>query len=180
VTVFKNPALKLYSRVGESEDDFIKRCHEAAESAADDAAAALKDKYEVRLERVKDQLKAAERRVSELSIDVSSRKQQEMVGGVGDLLGSFFGGKRATTALKGAASRRSQVRRTQERLETASGRVDDKTADIEDLEADLADDIIEITDEWESKAENVETIEIGLEKTDISVRELRLAWVRSD
>ena len=180
VTVLKNPDLKLYSRVGEPEEDFIKRCEEAAESAADEATAALKDKYETRIERVQDQLKAAERRVNELSVDVSSRKQQEVMGGVGDLLGSFLGGKRATTALKGAASRRSQVRRTQERLETASAKVADKAADIEDLEADLADDIVEIADEWESKAENVETIEIGLEKTDISVRELRLAWVRSD
>ena len=46
-------------------------------------------------------------------------------------------------------------------------------------EADLADDILEITSEWEDKAENIEPVEIGLEKTDIAVRELRLVWVRS-
>jgi len=179
VTVFKNPDLKLYSRIGESESEFTDRCRTAAEDAADEAAAALRDKYEARLERVKDQLRAAERRVDELEVDVSSRKQQEVLGGVGDLLGSLFGGKRTTTALKGAASRRSQVRRIQERLETAEAKVADKADDIVELEADLADDILEITSEWEDKAENIETVEIGLEKTDISVRELRLAWVRT-
>ena len=179
VTVYKNPDLKLYSRIGESESEFTERCRRAAEDAADEAAAALRDKYEDRLERVKDQLRAAERRVDELEVDVSSRKQQEVLGGVGDLLGSLFGGKRTTTALKGAASRRSQVRRIQERLETAEAKVADKADDIVELEADLADDILEITSEWEDKAENIEPVEIGLEKTDISVRELRLAWVRT-
>lgn len=179
VTVFKNPDLKLYSRIGESETDFADRCRRAAEESADEAAAALRDKYEDRVDRVKDQLRAAERRVNELEVDVSSRKQQEVMGGVGDLLGSLFGGKRTTTALKGAASRRSQVRRLQERLETAEAKVSDKADDIAELEADLADDILEITDEWEDKAGNIEPVEIGLEKSDISVRELRLAWIRS-
>ena len=179
VAVFKNPDLKLYSRVGESESEFAERCRKSAEDAADEAAAALRDKYEDRIERVKDQLRAAERRVDELEVDVSSHKQQEVLGGVGDLLGSLFGGKRTATALKGAASRRSQVRRTQERLETAAAKVADKADDIAELEADLADDILEITAEWEDKAENIERVEIGLEKTDISVRELRLSWVRS-
>jgi hypothetical protein len=179
VTVFKNPDLKLYSRVGESESDFLERCRLAAQDAADQAAAALREKYEDRLERVEDQMRAAERRVNELEVDVSSRKQQEVLGGVGDLLGSLFGGKRTTTALKGAASRRSQVRRIQERLETAEAKVADKADDIEELEADLADDILEITTEWEDKGENVEQLDIGLEKTDIAVRELRLAWART-
>ncbi len=179
VTVFKNPDLKLYSRIGESDAEFAERCRRAAEDAADEAAAALQDKYEDRLERVKDQMRAAERRVDELEVDVSSRKQQEMVGGVGDLLGSLFGGKKTTTALKGAASRRSQVRRLQERLETAEAKVADKADDIAELEADLADDILDITAEWEDKAENIETVEVRLEKSDIAVRELRLAWVRT-
>jgi hypothetical protein len=179
VTVYKNADLKLYSRIGETESDFAERCRRAAEEGADEAAAALRDKYEDRLDRVNDQLRAAERRVSELEVDVSSRKQQEVMGGVGDLLGSLFGGKRTTTALKGAASRRSQVRRLQERLQTAEEKAADKADDIEALEADLADDILEIASEWDEKAENIESVDIGLEKTDIAVRELRLAWIRS-
>lgn len=179
VTVFKNADLKLYSRVGETREDFTQRCRKAADDAADDAVAALKEKYETRLDRVKDQLKAAERRVSELEVDVSGRKQQEMLGGVGDLIGSIFGGKRATTAIKGAASRRSQTRRTAERLTTATSKVEDKEVDIEELEADLADDVVEITDVWDDKATNIEAVEIGLEKTDISVRELGLVWIQT-
>ena len=179
VGVFKNPDLKLYSRIGETEAEFTDRCRRAAEDAADEAAASLRDKYERRLDSVKDQLRTAERRVSELEVDVSSRKQQEVLGGVGDLLGSLFGGKRTTTALKGAASRRSQVRRIQERLESAEAKVADKTADIQDLEADLAEDILEITGEWDAKADSIEPLEIGLEKSDISVRTLRLAWLRT-
>ena len=180
VTVFKNPSLKLYSRVGESRRDFIERCAEAAEQAADSAVAGLRKKYETRIDRVQDQLRSAERRVSELEVDVSSRKQQEMVSGVGDLLGSFLGGKRGSTALKNAASRRSMTRRTEERLESARAKVSDELTELADLEDDLADDLAEIVDDWNAKATEVEQVDIPLEKSDISVRTLGLAWIPTE
>ena len=180
VTVFKNPALKLYSRIGESREDFTERCAEAAEQAADSAVSGLRKKYETRIDRVQDQLRSAERRVSELEVDVSSRKQQEMVSGVGDLLGSFLGGRRGSTALKNAASRRSMTRRTEERLESARAKVSDELTELADLEDDLADDLAEIVDDWNAKATKVEQVDIPLEKSDISVRRLELAWIPTE
>ena len=75
VEVFKNADLKLYSRVGESREAFAERCKEAAEDEADAAIAKLKDRYEKKIKRVKDQLVAAERRVRELETDVQGRRQ---------------------------------------------------------------------------------------------------------
>ncbi len=177
VTVFKNAGLKLYSRVGESEDEFIGRCREAAEDAADADVAKLKDKYETRIDSVQDQLRAAERRVQELDVDVQSRKQQELVSGAGDLLGAFLGGRRRSSSLKGVASRRSQTKRTQERLTTAQDKVADKVADLDDLEDQLAEDLDEIVTKWNDVAAEIETVDVGLEKTDIRVEEVALVWV---
>ena len=177
VEVFKNPDLKLYSRVGESEQEFAARCLEAAEDAADADIAKLKDKYESRIKTVADQLRAAERRVSELEVDVQSRRQQELVSGAGDLLSVFLGGRRRSRSLSGAASRRSQTRRTQERLATASEKVTDKVADLEDLEDRLAEDVQDIMAKWDRAATTVEVVEIGLEKTDIRIDDIALVWV---
>ncbi len=177
VEVFKNPALKLYSRVGESEVDFATRCVSAAEEKADEDIARLKDKYETRIKAVQDQLRAAERRVSELEVDVQSRRQQEVLSGAGDLLSVFLGGRRRSRSLSGAASRRAQTRRTQERLATASEKVTDKVADLEDLEDQLADDVQEIMAKWDEAATEVEVVEIGLEKTDITIDDIALLWI---
>ena len=177
VTVFKNAALKMYSRVGESEEEFTKRCRAAAEDAADADVAKLKDKYKSRINSVQDQLRAAERRIQELDVDVQSRKQQELLAGAGDLLGAFLGGRRRSRSLSGVASRRSQTRRTQERLETAQDKLADKASDLEDLEIQLAEDLNEIVAKWDQAAAEVETLDVGLEKTDIRVEEVALVWV---
>ena len=180
VEVLKNEHLKLYSRIGETAEDFMVRCNEAAEDAADTEVAALRDRYKVRIDRVKDQLATAERRTRELEADTQSRRQQELVAGAGDLLSVFLGGKRRSRSLSGAASRRSQTVRTQERLRSAQEALTDKAEDLEDLEDALATDLMEITDRWNDAARDVQTIEIGLEKTDIAVDEMALVWVPTE
>ncbi|MDH3308287.1 MAG: ATP-binding protein, partial [Acidimicrobiia bacterium] len=177
VEVFKNPALKLYSRVGESQEAFEARCRDAAEDAADEAIAKLKDKYETRIDRVKDQMATAERRVRELETDVQGRRQSEMLSGAGDLLGAILGGRSKSRAIGSAASRRRVTRQTQERLQTAHEKVTDKAGELDDLEDKLADEVTQIMNEWDDAATTVETVEIGLEKTDISVDEVALVWI---
>ena len=173
----QEPTLKLYSRVGETEAAFKTRCLAAAEDASDADVAKLKDKYKSRIKTVKGQLRTAERRVQELEVDVSSRKQTELISGAGDLLGALLGGRRRSRSLSGVANRRSQTRRTTERLETAMDKVDDKLAALDELEDELADDLQTIVAKWDDAAATVETIEVGLEKTDMRIEEVSLVWI---
>ncbi len=177
VEILRNPTLKLYSRVGESRDEFEQRCDAAAQEAADAEVAKLKDRFETRIDRVKDQISAADRRVRELETDVQQRRQQEVISGAGDLLGALLGGRRRSRSLQGAASRRSQTVRTQQRLQSAEEKVAEKTAELEDLEADLADEILEITGKWDDAALDIEELSVDLEKTDITVDEVALVWI---
>ena len=178
VSVLKNPTLKLYSRIGETPEDFAKRCESAAEDAADEAVAKLKDKYKTRIRTVQDQLANAERRVRELETDVQGRRQGEMISGAGDLLGAILGGRSKSRAVGSAASRRRVTRQTQERLRTAEEKMTDKTLQLDDLEDELEEDVNTIMADWEDASSDVETVEIGLEKTDISVDEISLVWFR--
>lgn len=177
VEIWKCPALKLYSRVGETEDDFAARCRAAAEEAADQAIAKLKNTYERRIDRVRDQLSAADARVRELEDDASARTQSEVLSGIGDLLGAVLSGKFGSTTLNKAASRRTASRRAQARLETAEEKRDAKQEDLVQLEAELEDALVSIKDEHDAKAADRQTVEIGLEKTDIRVAESKLVWV---
>ena len=177
VEVFKNPDLKLYSRVGESREEFAGRCKAAAEDEADAAIAKLKDRYETKIKRVKDQMIAAERRVRELETDVQGRRQGELLSGAGDLLSVFLGGRRRSGGISRAARRRSETARTRERLQTAEQKMGDKYSELEAIEDDLTEDVLEITDKWDAAAENFDTLEIGLEKTDITVDEVAVVWI---
>ncbi|HEY7564378.1 MAG TPA: DUF87 domain-containing protein [Acidimicrobiia bacterium] len=179
IRVLKAPGLKLYSRVGEQESDFRARCIAAAEAEADRAIARLRDKYRLRLERVRDQVEAASRRVSDLTEEVAARQQGEVLGGVGDVIGVVFGGRSRRTVSR-AASRRSETRRVEARRDTAAGSLTDKQQDLLDLEADLAAEVEAIEAEWDQKAALIEEVHIPLEKTDVKVAELKLVWVPVD
>jgi hypothetical protein len=177
VTVFRNPELKLYSRPGETREAFVERCRAAADEGADEAVAGLRDRFEDRIDRVRDALSRAESRVRELEVDVSSRKQQELVAGAGKLVSMFLRGRASASALSGVASRRSMTRRTEERLRSAEERRLDREEEIRELEDDLAREVEETVDAWMAKAEAVEPVEVGLEKNDIAVDEVALVWV---
>ncbi|HSG09367.1 MAG TPA: DUF87 domain-containing protein [Longimicrobiales bacterium] len=176
VTVFRNAALKLFSRIGESEGDFVARCTEVAEDAADADAAKLRDRFEKKLSTARRRKEEAERRVRELEVDVGQRKQQEVISGAGELLSMFLGGRRRVRSLSGAASRRSQTRRTQERLQSAAEKMEDYDESIRELEDELSEELERLWDSWKASAEDVETLDVPLEKSDIRVDELRLFW----
>ena len=177
--IWKNPGLKMYSRVGEKESDFRTRCITAAGEENDKAIAGLREKYAARIDRVRDQLATAQRRISDLEADVAARRQQEVVSGAGDLLGALLGGRRRSSISR-AASRRSQTQRTEARRDSAAGVLADKQADLEALEDDLAEEIDSIRAEWDDKAARIEELEIPAEKVDIQVTELKLVWVPTD
>ncbi len=177
VTVQRNSSLKVYSRIGESEVDIQERCKALAADKADEEMAQLEDRFATRIDRVKDQLLAAENQVGELEVDVSSRRRQEVLGGAGDLLGALLGGRRSSAGLGRAAGRRRQTRVTEGRLETAREKIEDKAAELEELESDLADEIATITDKWDAAAATIEAVEIPLERTDVKVDSLLLVWL---
>lgn len=177
IEIWKCPALKLYSRVAESKEDFGARCRAAAHEAADAAMSKLKDQYATRIDRLQDQVSAADTRVKELEADSSARTQTEVMSGIGDLLGAFLKGRLGSTTLSKATTRRAASKKARARLEAEEQKLTDKQEDLVELERDLEDALIDIQKEHDALAENIEALEIGLEKTDIRVAEAKLVWI---
>lgn len=176
VTLFRNTPLKLYSRVGESEGAFRERCLAKAEDRADAAAEKLRDRFESKLKTAEGRVSQAERRVRELEVDTDQRRQQELISGAGEVLSMFLGGRRRTRSLSGISSRRSQTRRTRERLRSAEEKLEEYQDAIEEMEEELGAELETIWEKWKDTAEDLDRFEVGLEKTDIHVDDLFLFW----
>lgn len=176
-----NKELKLYSRPGESHEEFLARCHAAADGAADAETAKLRARLEAKMSTVRSAIEREHIRVSELQQKAGDAKQHEWLSGAGDLLGSVLGGRRSTRSIlgkvKGASSRRRSASTAEARVDAALAKVDQKEMELADLEAELADAMADIAAEWDATAEQVEELEVGLEKSDITVRQLSLVWV---
>ena len=181
-SLFVNRDLKLYSRPGETEDEFRGRCDAAADSEADARAAKLATSFEKKLTRARDQLATAEDRLDQAEQAESSRRSDELLSGVGDVIGSLFGSRRSnigSVARKAgsAARRRGRSSEASTRVGTASNRVAEKARAIEDLQAEVDDELAAIADEWDAKAEAVEPYEVPLEKTDVRVTDFAVLWL---
>ena len=177
-----NAELKLYGRPGETPDQFEVRCLQAADGLADEALAKLKDTYEAKLKRLRDQHATASDRVDVLEEEAKGKRNSELLSTAGSILGSLFGGRKSGVLgkLGSAAGRRGRTSAAQERVSAAEGKVARIEEQIAELEDELEDEVIEIDQAWMTKAKDITTMRVGLEKSDIRVTQLVLAWLPTD
>jgi hypothetical protein len=182
--LLRNAELDLYSRPGETREQFEGRTDEAARTAADAETAKIRDRLEAKRDRLERAIETARRKVEEASAEQSTRRSTELLSGLGSVVGVLLGGKadtrtiaRAGRALGGAASRRGMTTRAAERKQTAEEKVELAEADLEELEQEILDEVAEIDEKWAAKAEAIETVPIRLEAGDVRVVETALVWV---
>ncbi len=176
-----NASLKLWSRPGETPEDFTARCEAAADDGADEEGAKIRAKLEKKHDQVNTALAKAEDRVIELEEQAKGRKAQNAINIGTSILGGLLGGRSKTRGMASAARRAASGSRQsgsiETRLDSARNRVAEKIEDLDQLELELQEAVIEIDDEWTEKAEDIEVVEIPLEKTDITVDDFMVVWV---
>ena len=177
-----NATLKLYGRPGETAEQFEVRCLQAADALADEALAKLKNTYETKLKRLRDQHATASERVDVLEEEAKGKRNSELLSTAGSILGGLFGGRKSSVLgkLGTAAGRRGRTSAAQERVSAAEGKVARIEEQIAELEDELEGDVVEIDATHMAKAKEISTLRVGLEKTDIRVTQLVLAWLPTD
>ena len=179
--IHHNPELKLWSRPGETIEDFQLRCQASADDEADAEAAKLRERLLKKEASISAALAKAEDRVAELEVQAEGRREQQLVNLGTSILGGLLGGRSRTRGLASAARRMTSGRRqsaaAEARLDTARNRVAEKIDDLEELELELAEALLEIDDEWSGKADAIEPFEVPLEKSDITVTDILVFWV---
>jgi hypothetical protein len=133
---------------------------------------------------VNEAIARAEDKVREVESDKKRRGLDAIVSVGGGLLGSLLGGKKNTKSILGtlgrATSKGGMTKAASERLETAKNRLDEGHGELEELEQELAQQLQEIADRWDEKAKAIDSIDVPLEKTDITVDELAVVWIPTD
>ena len=179
-----NEPLKLYSRPGETPEAFAQRCRDAADAKADEAVAALRDKYEAKVERLRDQIAAAEDKVELLAEQQEGRRNEELLSTAGSILGGLLGGRSRKGMLGSVlsksgsmAGRRSRTSQSGTRLDSAKDKLTDLLDDVDELEVELAEEVGEIEATWVTAAGQSTTLPVSLERTDVKVTQIVLAWL---
>ncbi len=184
VTIQANKVLKLYARVGEAPAAFLTRCQAAADEAAAKAQDVLRDKHATKRQRIEEQLATAVDRVDLLEDQQEGRRNEEMLGTAGDVLGDVATGKSLGKVLGGlfgklggAAGRRSRTRQSTTRVDAARNKVGSLQQQLTDLDAELTADTMQVAQEWATKAAAIEDVAISPTKTNVRLVDLRLLWI---
>ncbi|MCX6434026.1 MAG: hypothetical protein NTX29_15045, partial [Actinobacteria bacterium] len=172
VEILANPELKIYSRIGETPEEFAIRCHQAADTKADAAIAALQKKYETKLRALRTRSDtatgAAAREAGRHEVEYGAGAQ------VANLLGGLFGGARSRKSIVTDVRRASA---SSARVDAAAQKAGQAQQAISDIEVELAAEVANLDALWSEKAANVQPMQIPLTKSDVVVADLRLVWI---
>ena len=178
-----NRDLKLFGRPGEAVEAFQLRCAQAADDEADKATALLRDKYEAKVKKAQDALATAHDRLDVVKSDHRGRRGEEIIGAAGSILGGLLGGKSRRGAggilgkLGGLFGKHQRASTAGERVDAVENKVGALEQDLHNLEAEAATEIQQLSDAWDAKAGSITTVAVTLERTDVSVAQLVLAWI---
>ncbi len=183
-----NTDLKLYGRPGEDAAAFATRCEHAADELADADIAKLRDKYEAKATKLRDKIDAAEDRAAVAAEEAKGKKSSEFFSTAGSLLGGLLGGSKSKTKRMGdllgdagtAARRRGSTSASDRRVDAAENKVARLVEQYDELEIELDDDVTAITERWDAAAAAITSMTVGLERTDVKVTHLALAWLPVD
>lgn len=180
-----NRQLKLYSRPGETGEAFGIRCYQAADAKADAETAKLRDKYQLKVDRIRTQIQTADDRSQVLETQRDGKREEELLSTAGSILGGLLGGRKSRGGLLGsvlgkagtAAGRRSRTSAAGDRLEASENKANTLRQQLDSLETDLSEEIFEIDTRWNGISKELTTMAIPLERTDVKITHICLAWV---
>jgi Helicase HerA, central domain len=181
MNVSANKALKLFSRSGESPEDFAARCQKAASDASDAEAATLRGKYEDKAKRIQDQLHLSQQRLEAAKSAEHAKAAGAILSTAGSILGSFLGGRSNAGSILGkvvrGAGRGAGTATAKQRADVVETKVQQLTNDLQSVEDELTTELSDISSKWSGVAGQIDTIPVSLEKTDINIVQLVLAWI---
>ena len=76
-----------------------------------------------------------------------------------------------------AIGTRGKTSAAEERVEAAKNKVGRLAEDLAEIETELAEELTEIDSRWATTAQGITTIAVSLERTDVKVTSLALAWI---
>ena len=98
--------------------------------------------------------------------------------GAGSIFDAIFGGRRSKRdALTRAANQRSRSAAAAKRADAAANKLDSLLDQADELETELAHELTEIDARWMATAAQITPVTVPLERTDVRVTKLVLAWV---
>jgi hypothetical protein len=180
LTIYKAPAFKKTSQVGEAEGDFRARLAHELKEHRDGAVEKLRQKYATKLASLQEQIRKAEQRVAKEKEQATHSSLATMVTLGTSLLAALTGRKMlsSTNATRVGTSIKSATRAMKERQDI--GHSQDTALAYRErlagLEQQFETEAEALGEEYEAQTIKIDTVELKPKKADISVSRVAILW----
>lgn len=172
------PAVKLISKPGEPESEFLLRVRLATRERRDAEVEALRKRYEKKVETLEDRLRKAEMTVDRRQADAEARKREAMLSAGESVLGVLLG-RKSVRAGSTAASKYRQSSSAGMSAKEAEENARALAEEIRDLKDEFDKEATVITARWENAVKELGAIAVKPKKTGIEIGPFFLVWVPS-
>jgi hypothetical protein len=180
LTIWSCPALKAYSKPGESQRDFRLRLSLGSREARDRAIEALRAKYAARRNKLQDDVQKARDRLDREQAEASKAKWDAAIAFGNSVLGAFLGRKtisktnvgKATSAAKAAG----KAMQRSDDLGTAQRELDAALEKFTELELEFQAEVEKLEATQRPEGLVLQALELAPRKTDITIEQVILAW----
>lgn len=176
LTAWQHTALKLYSSLGESREEFVARCEKAAQKALGDELEEVRDDLSRDIKRIEDRIAREERELREDEEEYEGRKREELLSGAESLIG-LFSGRKSSRRLSQASRRRRLTQQAKADIEESEDLIEDLEKEIAVLEEELKGALNETQEKWADVLDQIEEVAIRPKKSEVHMEAFGLVWV---
>lgn len=174
--LYGHQKLGLYSRVGETREQFEACCRAALADEMKRQQDALEERYDSRLQTLEKRLREEQRQYEQAKAQQSGRGLDTLL----DLGSAFLGGSRRSNVGRALRS----VGRATQRTRSSSDQVQDQLEDVQAVEAQIAElmedreaDEAKLHEKLTALLNEVEEVEVAPRRQDIRIEEVAIVWV---
>lgn len=171
-----NPELDLVAPPEEVEQEFQRRCLEAATGRRDEEADEIRIEYQQKIEALGKKLGREERELAEDMADLSSRRMEELATHAENLLG-FLSGSRSRRRVSTSLTKRRLTGKAKADVEESEEAIEEFRRQLAELEEEMAQALDELDEKWAAVAEERGEKVLTPRRKDIQLDLFAVLWL---
>jgi DNA repair exonuclease SbcCD ATPase subunit len=169
-----NEELEIFAGPQVSQGEFRRMCAEAAEEALEEEREKIQDRFDKKLDTLKDRLIREERELDDDQAELSSRKLEEMGTHAENLISLLVGRQRRMTT---SLTKRRMTSQAKSDVEESLDAIEEFKKEIEELEEERQEALSEVDEKWQEILESDTEISVTPYKKDILVEIFGVGWL---
>ena len=176
ITLHQSPTLKLYSRPGQSYEEFRAACRQAADAKRDEELSKVRGRYDAKLDTLEAKLAAEERERDRDEEQLRAREGESRWTTAENLLGLALG-RRPTRLITSSQQKKRLAQRAKHDVVESQQTIAELTSQVAALKAEAQTQFQGIAEKWNAAAHDIHDLRLTPKRADILIELFGLGWL---